>query len=62
MRRTYRGPIFNICVGEREIPYFVKNRQKSPDLLYVATKFPPQTFYKIGESAPASPPLERLRD
>jgi hypothetical protein len=32
IRRTYRGPIFNICVGEREIAYFVKNSQKSPDL------------------------------
>jgi hypothetical protein len=52
MHRTYRGPIFNICVGERENIYFVKsNWGQNPDLLYVATKFPPQTFYKIGESA-----------
>jgi hypothetical protein len=32
MRKTYRGSIFNIGVGEREIAYFMKNSQKSPDL------------------------------
>src|SRR5712664_177287 len=32
MRTASRGPIFNICIGEREIAYFLKNSQKSPDL------------------------------
>jgi len=31
MRRASRSPFFNICIGEREITYFVKNWQKSPD-------------------------------
>ena len=30
MRTASRGPIFNICIGEREIAYFMKNSQKVP--------------------------------
>lgn len=50
--RRHRRPIFSIRIGGREIRYSPRSEHdKNSDPLYVATKFPSQTFPQKADSA-----------